>query len=262
MEKNISSHQSIKYTRIYINYRQSEAIAAALKDMDIVHHEIVVVDNSPDDTAQHEESARVLRSKAQHLALDANKGFGTGANRGARASTTPWLLFLNSDVHVTEAALDHMVSEAEHRGLDAACPETSDPRYSMPLPSWWWFLNTFTPFKRLGLSDKRKSDGPLTLWGGCLLMKRTVFESLGGFDERFFLWFEDSDLTRRCIDAGYSIGRIAVPGLTHEGGVSFAAIDEKTRRKWFFTSAVLYADKHLSPLTRCLVRCIAWRFSR
>lgn len=253
------------WTRIIINYKRIEDVASQLgriasNSEKLPPERIVVVDNSPTETKRHPEAYEAIKKYTTYIASDDNLGYGYGANRGAKETFTEWLVFLNTDVDVTTEALKNFVKRAEERGLDASCPTTEDPRYGMPLPSSSWFLGTFTPLKRFSYFLTRARKQPLTLWGGCLLIRRSVFEDVGGFDERFFLWFEDSDLTKRLIETGYKVGRVDVPGLSHIGGVSFEKMSEKEKRKIFFTSASIYVNIHGKWYDRLLVQILRLRY--
>ena len=87
-----------------------------------------------------------------------------------------------------------MVYEAKNDRLDAASPNPGSTNYQKPLPSLLSLLVEFTPLNRL--YNFKNFITLRTLFGGCLLIKRLVLKKLGGWDEKFFLWFEDSDLTK------------------------------------------------------------------
>lgn len=247
-----------KLACVIVKYQTPELLSclvAKLKDGEV---DIVVSDNHSESTPSE---LKVNSNNYKYIDNETNIGFGAAANRGAEESQTEWLLFLNTDVEVSPEALKNFVKQAEDRELDASCPTTRDKRYIVPLPSFSWFLGKFTPLKRFPYFSSLAKKKPLTLWGGCLLIKRSVFEKLGGFDERFFLWFEDSDLTKRLVDTGYRIGRVNVEGLSHIGGVSFGSMSEKQKRKLFFTSAYIYVSIHGTWYDKLLVSLLRLRYS-
>jgi GT2 family glycosyltransferase len=244
-------------TCVVINFEtpeQAKGLVDKLHDSDF---SVILVENSPATTPQ---DLKVESQDYRYIANRANIGFGAAANKGAKEAKTEWLLFLNPDVEITPDAIKNFVKRAEDAKLDACCPKTSDMRYTHPLPSLWWFLGTYTPLYRIPLFMTQARKYPVTLWGGCLLIRREVFEKLGGFDERFFLWFEDSDLTKRLIDGGYRVGQLPVDGLRHEGGASFHTLSETEKRKLFFQSAYTYVTIHGSWLDRLVVRLLQLRF--
>ncbi len=218
--------------------------------------EIIVVDNKSGRAAdrtleslEHKKHVSVIRSAT-------NVGFAAACNIGAAAAKGEWLLFMNPDIEIASDEILKFVDAAVKQGLDAASYQTSDPRYSKPLPSPLSLLCEFSPLGRLIPQTRFRG---FTLVGGFFLVRRDVLNALGGWDESFFLWFEDSDLTKRLLDGGYSIGKIHVR-LTHHGGVSFDSMSEAIQKNIFFTSMVYYADKHFSFIGKLLVRLLRFRF--
>jgi len=219
--------------------------------------EVIVVDNGQERSTS---ARKRLQEMCTYLSQATNRGFGTAANIGAQYAQSEWLLFLNPDVDIHGHGVLEMVQKAESAEFDACCPVTTDSRYMHSLPSFVWFLSEYTPLKRLlGRPVSIKEDAQMTLWGGCLLIKKCIFEKIGGFDEKFFLWFEDSDLTKRLIESGAHIGRVPCQ-YTHKGGASFTALEDHTRKKWYFTSAIRYARKHLSICTQLLTYMLYSRY--
>jgi GT2 family glycosyltransferase len=190
-----------------------------------------------------------------------NIGFARAANKGAANAATEWLLFLNPDVLILPTQIRAMIEEANKHEWSAACPKTKDKRYSKPIPTLMTLFAEFTPLGGLSLVNKYLQRLPRTMWGGCFLIKTAIFRALGGFDERFFLWFEDSDLSRRLIENGYTIGAAEVP-VKHIGGASFVKMSEKEKRKVFFSSMLLYAKIHFPWWQQLFVRLIASRYVR
>jgi len=89
--------------------------------------------------------------------------------------------------------------------------------------------------------------------GACLLVKREVFDSIGGFDERFFMYAEECDWQRRMADNGWKVVFIPQAQVTHLGGASGAG--ERTRINChFFDSLDLYTRKHHGLVGLILLR--------
>lgn len=248
----------IKLTCVIVKYKNPELCEKLVDSLSDGTLEIVLSDNHAQDI-----SDKLREKKACYVYIDnkANVGFGKAANTGAKCANTDWLLFLNPDVDISAENANLLVMRAIEASFDSCCPSTQDPRYNEPLPSFWWFLARFTPLKRIPIFSLLANKKSLTLWGGCLLIKKTVFDKLGGFDERFFLWFEDSDITKRLIDRGYKVGRVEVPGIKHIGGISFESMSDKEKRKIFFTSATIYADIHGNIWEKALARLLKLRYS-
>jgi GT2 family glycosyltransferase len=77
--------------------------------------------------------------------------------------------------------------------------------------------------------------------GACMLVRREIFEAIGGFDERFFLYCEDTDLCRRVWDAGHAVRFVPAAVVRHVGGHSSGAGETQPI---LARSRVLYARKH------------------
>lgn len=213
--------------------------------------EIIVVDN------KSEESVNWVKKDFPNITLiknTVNQGYAGGCNSGAKGAKGNWLLFLNPDVLITNKQIIEMIGQAKKNNFDAASCEPGSNNYQKPLPSWFSLLIEFTPLNKLyelyNLPAGRQALR--TLFGGCLLIKNKVLKQLGGWDERFFLWFEDSDLTKRLYDNNYRVGWLNIK-VNHIGGASFKRLEDKNKRKIFFTSMGLYAKKHFSIVGRLVV---------
>jgi hypothetical protein len=81
--------------------------------------------------------------------------------------------------------------------------------------------------------------------GACLMVRRDVWEDLGGLDERFHpVWFEDVDLCRRALDAGYRIEYVPTVVAVHEGAHSVARMPAGSRAVYWCVSLLKYSEKH------------------
>jgi GT2 family glycosyltransferase len=253
MDKTLET--SLQVSCIIVNYRSIGPTQRLVQQLAHPEIETLVVDQTPDDTQQ-------TLTGVTYMPQTTNTGFGSGANTGARQAKGEWLLILNPDVAITGATVLQWAQALQKDHIDAACPMTHDPRYDHPLPTVWWFLAEYTPLKRISVfASLARRSAPQTLWGGCLLIKRSVFEALGGFDERFFLWFEDSDITRRLYDARYRLAHTPGLEISHVGGSTFVHLNDKEKRRIFFTSAFVYARKHCSLITQALVKLLQIRYT-
>lgn len=116
-----------------------------------------------------------LRPRDRLLAIDnthVNRGFAAGCNRAAALGSAPLICFVNPDGELGGDCLDRLEAAFEDPSLVAAGPDLG--RFNQPL-----------------LGD----GSPAFLSGCCLVVRRAAFESVGGFDERFFMYGEDVDLS-------------------------------------------------------------------
>lgn len=219
--------------------------------------EIIVVDNN----SLNQEQKKVLKNSFDQVKFIFNKknlGFGRGANCGVKKSQYQNLLILNPDILLNDNDLIKYFSQFEKSNLDAVSPQPKLANYQKPLPTFFSLLAEFTIFKKI-LSLKNFNS--ITLTGGCLLIKKNVFSKISGFDNDFFLWFEDSDLTKRLLDNKFKIGFLPI-NIRHLGGVSFEKMNNREKNKIFFSSLIIYSKKHLSIFSQILAYYLFWKFSK
>ena len=198
--------------------------------------EIVVVDNASHDgiaakLSRKVPSARVVEERS-------NRGYGAGCNRGARETTRPYLLFLNSDAVLRPGALAALEAalDADRRAA-AAGPRLSNADGSLQasirrLPTPWrifcessglaFLSGGRRPFEghtatRQDHTSAREVDA---LMGAALLVRREAFRDAGGFDEAFFLYAEETDLMARWTARRWRLLFEPTAEVVHEGGRS------------------------------------------
>lgn len=217
--------------------------------------EIIVVDNaSKKNLSWIKKDFPSVRLMQNNL----NRGYAAAGNRGALQAKNDWLLFLNPDVDIKQTEIEKLLNCALENNFDALSPDPGSSAYQKPLPSWFSLLVEFSALNKIippTIFEKK------TLFGGCLLVKKEILLRLGGWDERFFLWFEDADLTKRLIDNGRKIGWAKIK-VNHSGGEAFKKIDDQTRRDIFFLSMQIFAKKHFSFIGQIVVEMIKNRFTQ
>lgn len=188
-----------------------------------------------------------------------NRGYAFACNQGVVKGIGDWYLFLNPDVDINPEKIQEMLNYADKNQLDVCSPKTSES-YQKPLPTWFSLFTEFTPLNKFYPPIRRVYPFK-TLFGGCLLIRSEVIQSVGGWDERFFLWFEDSDLTKRLYDQNYKIGWIDLK-IGHSGGESFQKLDKQYKRDIFFHSMDIYAKKHFSDIGKFVITLIKNHYSK
>ena len=215
----------------------------------------IVVDNaSQDDTLKRTGSAKVIANPT-------NRGFAAAVNQGIAATDADPILVLNPDV-VLLSPIDNLIEAASRHGLAAG--KLVDPsgraqagftirRLPTPLTliSELCGLNRLWPGNPVNRSYRyldRSLDeqGPVEQPAGAFLMiQRSVWEKLAGFDESFHpIWFEDVDFCRRALDAGFRIEYVPGVVATHAGGHSIRALPSGCRAWYWCVSLLRYAAKH------------------
>jgi N-acetylglucosaminyl-diphospho-decaprenol L-rhamnosyltransferase len=229
---------------------------------------IVVVDNAFDGDLA--ESRSVLAERAAIVPLDSPHGFAAANNRGVAEGAAPYVLLLNSDVLVVPGAIEGLLAALDGDPLAvAAGGRLVDPRTLVtqeqyrprPFPTLANFLVIVLGVEELwpGNPVTRRYHG--AQWddtsvqevaqpaAAAILVRRDALDAVGGFDERFWFWFEDSDLLLRLSERG-SI--LYVPGAVfrHLGGGSFRRWSKAEHIRSVHHGIVQYADAHFSRARR------------
>ena len=237
----------------------------------------IIVDN-----ASHDGSVDGLESLPLPLTIIRNRenmGFGFAANQGARAGESKFILFLNPDFRLYPdslvKALHFMVGEqAEGVGILGIQLVDGDgvvhrnvARFPTPGSLFFQMLGLDRLWPRRFPShfmtdwDHQTSREVDQVTGAFFLVVRTLFEELGGFDERFFMYFEDLDFAYRAKQAGWNSYYLADAQALHYGGGSSDQVKAK-RLYYVFNSRVLYVAKHFGKASaiKILIACFLVEF--
>jgi len=200
--------------------------------------EVCVVDN-----ASRDGSAELVAAKFPSVKLlrnGVNEGYARGNNQGARATTAPLLLLLNSDTEVRPGALAklaHVLRRFPEYGAVApklVNPDGSVQRACMRFPTLVdgflfdsWFERKFgrsEAVRRYFMDDfDHQGDADVDQPpGAALMMRRADWDAVGGFDERLWLFYNDVELCRRLHDRGQRIRYVASAEVLHHRGKSTA----------------------------------------
>jgi N-acetylglucosaminyl-diphospho-decaprenol L-rhamnosyltransferase len=233
---------------LLVTYRCRDEAEACLRSISEttagLDAEVLVLDNASGDGTV--EMVASTFPDARLIASPENLGFALGVNRAAEEATGEFVLLLNPDMEVHPGAVESLVEFArahpEH-GLYGG--RTLDPDGTVNPGSCWgapslWSLFCFatllsTAFKRNRLFDpeslggwKRDSVREVDIVTGCLLLApRALWQELGGFDTRFFMYGEDADLSFRARALGYRPAITPDAVVTHEIGVSSETREDK-----------------------------------
>jgi GT2 family glycosyltransferase len=201
-------------------------VVAQLEDGD----ELVVVDNDSSDGTPA--AVRDLAPSATLIEAGANLGFGAGCNRGASIASGELLCFLNPDAVPAPGfreGVERPVVDGRGWGAWQGLVTTEAGR----VVNTWGGVVHFTGIAWAGgmgepvpADDGAVPADPGFVSGACLVIPRTIFERIGGFAERFFLYHEDVDLSLRLRLAGQRLG--VEPSVRVEHAYEFA----KGRAKW------------------------------
>jgi hypothetical protein len=202
--------------------------------------DLVIVDNnSTDGTRQVIEREA---SWAQHCFTGVNNGFGRGSNIGLAHVRTPYTILINPDAILTPEALRTMLGFMEsHPRAGIIGPAIVQGKINEPLglqetgprQTPWLILRNALPFQKffppLSWPIVPGTAPVRTEWvcGAVLMIRTDLMRRLGGFDPRFFLYWEETDLCRRAEDLGFETWAVGSASARHIGGASSAADDRK-----------------------------------
>jgi N-acetylglucosaminyl-diphospho-decaprenol L-rhamnosyltransferase len=222
---------------------------------------VVLVDNASGDGTVDAVRGR-FGGRVDIVANTRNVGFGVACNQGAsRVADAAWLLFLNADTALLPEALATLIAEGEARA-DAAVlgprlvGDDGARRSSVrghPTRLALLHQHTALRFLRVGVAAYERykappgalSEAPVdveVVMGAALLVRGDDFRALGGFDERYFLYFEEADLCRRAAQAGRRVRFVPTAVVRHSGGAS-ADHDRERALTWYLTSLFQYVDR-------------------
>jgi N-acetylglucosaminyl-diphospho-decaprenol L-rhamnosyltransferase len=247
---------------IVVTYNSAAEIGPCLDAARLSGADIVVVDNASVDGT----CAEVTRRGVRLVANSSNLGFAAAVNQGFQLLNCPYVLLLNPDARLTTSveplreACD-LPSAAGAGGLlldTKGNPQVGFMVRRLPAPAALimevLLLNRLWPgnpvnrnYRGLGLnySVRQTVEQPA---GAFLLIRRSVWEELGGFNEQFWpLWFEDVDFCRRALDHGYTFYFVPAAVAIHTGAHSVPALKLEMRRIYWYRSLLSYCVRHFPP---------------
>lgn len=225
---------------VTVAYRSNDVLEdflSSVADATASEVAVVVVDNAPTGPEPARDVAQ--RHGAHYLPLPANPGYGGGMNAGVALlpDDIEWVLLSNPDVVLAPHAIDLLRETAsDDDAIGAVGPAVMNPDGTVypsarSVPSLrtgvghalfmnLWARNPWTLAYRHDddQSGERRDAGWLS--GSCLLVRRAAFDAIGGFDEGYFMYFEDVDLGFRLGRAGFRNVYEPAARVEHIGAVS------------------------------------------
>ena len=241
---------------ILVNYNGSQVVIDCLDSLQntlqTIAHEVIVVDNASTDG-----SADLIETlfPTMHLVRQSqNRGFGAGNNLGASFANGEFLLLLNTDTLLTFDILPYLVDLMRQDptigiiGPQLLNPDGGLQRSTAPEISIWGecqaLKQQLDDRSRHQISQEfaKMQDVDIVV-GAALFIRKGLFEALAGFDETFFMYFEESDLCRRAQTKGWKVVYAPSVALIHLGGYSVSKTPDKLRLD-YRRSQLYYYQKH------------------
>lgn len=265
----------MKVSVIIVHYKAKQELFDCLKSIYNSDSknllEIIVVDNDELKTINRE--IKVKFPKVKYIENHKNNGYGAGNNLGARNAKGEYLLFLNPDTIILDDAIDKLVEfisqddkiaivspllldkEQKVSKLQGTCALT--PISAIFALS---FINKYFPNNPISRNyynldwDKTKDLEVDVIPGSAFLIRKKVFEEIGRFDEKLFLYFEESDLCKRVKEKGYKIFITVNAKVIHLWGRSTKSLSNT--KEIFEQSKYYYFQKHYGKFWAFIVRLI------
>jgi N-acetylglucosaminyl-diphospho-decaprenol L-rhamnosyltransferase len=250
-----------------------DSLARAGRD-GFVLSRVVVVDNASSDGSTDRLDYSALPITV--IRNNGNEGFAAACNRGASGSGAEYLLFLNPDTELFADSIHKplaFMERAENGTVGIAGIQLVDEsggvsRSCARFPSLTRCLSRALGLSRISTRwfpsyimnewDHGESRAVDHVPGAFYMVRRRIFEELGGFDERFFVYLEDLDFSYRAALAGWTSRYFAEARAFHKGGGLSERV--KAERLFYSTSSrILYAFKHfkrVEALMLTLVTCL------
>ena len=272
---------------IWVNYHTSDMLKASIASVverTELSCQLLVVDNASE-PGLGEELKALYGPRLQFVGLPENVGFGGANNEGLRLAAGRYVWFLNPDTCLLNNAADVLAAYLDgHPQVGAVGGNLFDAAgnpahsYMRLFPSLRLELVAMggNGLERLvlGKSAQFNYTGqamPVAyITGADLMVRRTVLEQTGGFDRRFFMYYEETDLCRRISRAGHAVVSVPQAEVCHYEGASFKTNERRESMK--AASRRYYYSKHLSFLerffaifvkrTNAALRCLVFRWMR
>ncbi|MDN4503024.1 glycosyltransferase family 2 protein [Alteromonadaceae bacterium BrNp21-10] len=222
---------------VIVNYRSWDKLGLCLKSLintkyTAVKLEVIVVDNCSDDgrLATYEDSFPTVN----FILNKGNYGFANGCNTGANKASGKYLLFVNPDTEIPAGVIDKLsetITTYPPYSIVATQKRTQSGKYERVeryFPRWYTLTGLGKAIHRLVNRQQIKNDFakdkdvvfPEWVSGSMIFIRRTDFEQLGGWNEKFWMYSEDVDLCKRATDAGGQIALLQKLYIIHNHGGS------------------------------------------
>ncbi len=261
-----------EFSVIIVTYNSAEDINVCVNSIqkfsDGKRIEIIIVDNNSKDQSYaiansfKNDSIRIIRNNR-------NIGFGAACNIAARTSLAPYLFFCNPDTVTLNNVFDNALRLLSDRtigcvGTRLISESGGHSTFALKFPHTPFslfrsFLRNIAKRSNTQILEIQPLDGESTLecdWvlGASMFIPRDIFFSVGGFDESFFLYFEDIDICKRIKEAGYRIIADRSSILVHKKHGSSKSLSSKQYIKIRTQSEYLYYKKHHGELSSLLTK--------
>lgn len=255
---------------IIVNWNVKELLFRSLDSIlrysDNLQYEIIIVDNDSKDGSVKDITRQyhkwIQNGTLKIIANDFNAGFAKANNQGLKMAQGEFVLFMNPDMELLENSFGKLISFMREKENVAACTtrllyadKTLQPNVKnfpalcdqiIVLLKLHHFL-TFLPClkKYLNKNFDYTQEGEIEqAMGAFIFARKSIIEAIGGWDENYWLWWEDMELCKTMAEKGYKILFTPMTEIIHYEGKSFAQIFGLAKQKRFNRGMLRYFRKH------------------
>ena len=272
MQKLSTKKNNVSVSIIIVHYKARDELFDLLSSIknskSHTNYEAIIVDNDEKKSI----GIDFLRhfNWVKYVSSEGNIGFGAGNNLGVKHAKGKFLFFLNPDTKVFQNTINNLVNFLlKNKKFGVISPILLDVNLApYPLqgtleltPTRAIFALSFinkifpnNPISRkfwLSTWNRKKTIETDVVPGTAMMIRKDIFEKIGGFDDRFFLFFEENDVCRRVKNSGFKVGILPNAKIVHFWGRSTKK--RKDTEKIFSKSRFLYFKKHFGILKALLV---------
>ena len=224
--------------------------------------EIIIVDNgSKDNTVElllKEKNVKIIKNNA-------NLGFSKANNIGFKQASNEYILFMNSDIELIDDSINDLFKYFKNKdNIGIIGPKFLNPDLTVQA-SVFPKQSALNAFKEFYLKQKNSyskyipnTEKPIKVWaisGGCILTRKSFFESIGGWNEKYFFYFEDMDLCRKINKIGKDVIFFPKCQIIHRHGASGAKLAD-SQNQW--RRLIPGSKKYHGLFNHYLINSILW----
>lgn len=264
---------------VIVNWNAGSLLADCLRSFEAVADDavalsrITIVDNCSTDDSLCGLDELAVKLPLEIIRNSSNRGFAAACNQGARGSDANFLLFLNPDTRLCSGSLETpalFLTDAKNSrvgivGIQLIDQNGNVARSCARRPTVRSMIGQSLGLDRFGYSifpthflsewdhcDTRTVD---QVMGAFFFLRSSMFANIGGFDERFFVYFEDMDLAVRVRKLGWTSVYIAAARAFHQGFGTTEQVKD-LRLFYYWRSRILYAFKHFDVMSAAAIALV------
>jgi heptosyltransferase-1 len=208
-----------------------------------LHHEIILVDNASVDN-----SVSLVKNNFPEVKIIQNSdniGFGNAANKVIHIAKGEYILFLNTDVILTQGAVSKLIDFMDIDKKAGLCSPDLLKEDGKRQETGITFPSLLTEL--FGRIDLRETNIPYrtdAVRGACMMARTDIVKKIGGFNEKYFLFLEETDLCMRFKKEGYEIWVVPDAKVYHTGGKSAEGLEIDSRIEYWRSRYIFFRENY------------------